>query len=188
VLLSILGEDEAGAHLADGRRDDVDVALRQRAEVVVTHEDALAAEPVARGELGAEHGVADAPLQMEEREPLERAGDPDVEEHAREELASRVDRGTDEPLERRVLAEELALPLRDLPVATRDYPGRRALEEREPLHLRLDRRDDLDRRRARADDGDLPHREGRCRDPSAPSGRRCRGRTRARAASASTAR
>ena len=53
-------------------------------------------------------------------------------------------------------AEEpmLAAPDRSRPAG--DDPGRRALEEREPLDLRRDFRDELDRGGAGADDGNSP--------------------------------
>jgi hypothetical protein len=79
-----------------------------------------------------------------------------VGEAGDEELAAEVHPRADRALDGGRGAEDAALPVADRAVAVGDHPGRRALEDRDLLGERLDRRDDLDRRRAGADDGHAP--------------------------------
>ncbi len=135
--------------------DDVDVLLRERAQVLVREEDALAPERVARRQLGAEDGVGDARLQVLHRDALQGLHQRGMAEAEAEELRHGVDLRPDELLERRDRAERAALPVGELGVVARHDPRRRPLEDAERPDLRLDLRDELDRGGARPDDRDL---------------------------------
>jgi hypothetical protein len=68
-------------------------------------------------------------------------------------LARSVDQLADEPLRRGEAPVERPLEAGHRPIRVGEDPGRSALQHREVLHLGLDLRNDLDGRRARADDG-----------------------------------
>src|SRR6185312_5071934 len=71
-----------------------------------------------------------------------------------DELAPHEERGALEALHEGHAAHEALLPRREGEVVARDDPRRRALIEVQPADARLDLRHELDRRGARADDGD----------------------------------
>ena len=70
ALLAVSGHDRAGSHLLDALGDDIDVALRERAQILAGEEDALAAEPVVRAQGLAQPRVGDLALEVAPREPL----------------------------------------------------------------------------------------------------------------------
>ncbi len=77
----------------------------------------------------------------------------DVAERQDEGLVADVERQPDGAHRQRDVAEEEPLGAADRPVGAGQHPGRRALEQRQPGDVRLDRRHELDRRRAGPDHG-----------------------------------
>ena len=154
VLATVRGDDAGGRDARDRIRDDLDVRRRDGGEVVVGDEDALAAERVVRRELPTQLRVRHAPREVAQRDALDELRDARVEEREAAQLAAAVDARAGEQLQSGGRAEQPALERTKGSVVPGEDPGRGPLEDRERLHPRLDGGDELDCRRARADDGD----------------------------------
>jgi hypothetical protein len=126
-----------------------------RRVVVVEEQDALAPDGVPGGERLAERRVGHLPFQVFERELLGEAHQArPLREAEDEELPVPVDARATELLQQRQAPHQPPRAGRDRQVGARHDPGGAALVDVEACHGRLDRRDELDRRRAGPDDGD----------------------------------
>ena len=149
------GHDRALADLGDAVGDELDVLAAERRIPLVRRQDALAAERVAGLDLAAQLGVGDLAVHVLAGELLDELHQPrPLDEAEHPQLERGVDAAADEPLQQREAAVEAALARADRAVGVGQDPRRRALEDVHPLDLRGDRRDELDRRGAGADDGD----------------------------------
>ncbi len=155
VLDPINGEDRVRAHFTDARVDHLDVRLCERRQVLIGEEDPLAAEAVARFELGPQRGVGHLAREILFGDALEDShqarflGEPEDEQ-----LGAPVECATHQ-LHRRGEALEQAPQARvDLRVAARHDPRRGALIDLQLADFGLDLGDELDGGRARADHRD----------------------------------
>ena len=155
ALHAVLGHDRIAGDLGDAVGHQVDVVGVQRRVVGVGDQDPLAADLEGRGDLLAQLGVVDAALDVLQRQLLGRPGELGLQrEPGHVGLAAPVDRG---PVERLHAGDPLERGLLDAgvgPVVARHHVRRGALVDVEVADLLLDRRDDLDRRRAGADHRD----------------------------------
>ena len=154
VLGAVGGDQRALADLADRGRDDLDVRLRQRGVPRVRRADALAAERVGGREQRSQLGVRHLAAQVRERRAPREREQARVHEAEHGQFTRAVDPAAHRGLRRRQRAVEALRARGDGVVTAREHPGRRALEDGEPAGARLDLGDELDRRGARADDGD----------------------------------
>src|SRR5262249_3370976 len=148
ALRAVRGHDPVRSNLADRVGHDLDVRLRDRGQIVVGQEDALAAERVAWPELGAKRGVLDGALQMKARDvlrvPLQGTAEPLVEKRERRRLAEGVDARANRERRERRRAEDAPRAWPDRVVTPRQDPRRRTLEHEQAPHDRLDLGDELD--------------------------------------------
>ena len=151
ALDAVLAHDRVRPHLADGAGHHLDVRLDERRIPLVCGQDALAADRVARPQLLPQRRVLDLVVQVPERHLLDEAPEPRAPELQHEALACPVDAGPHGELRGREDAVDGPLPAAERPVAVRHHPRRRPLEDVQLLDLRLDLRDELDRRRPRSD-------------------------------------
>ncbi len=160
VELAVLRQDAILPHLGDAVGHDPDVRLGERGIVVVRDEDSLAADGVGRSELLAQDWVLHLGGQVHCREALDALPDGAVPVHGQhDELASEVEPEAVHLLGRWQELEEQLPSLADGRIDARHDPRRRALEQMELAHPRLDRGYDLDGGRAGADHADTLARE-----------------------------
>ena len=139
-------------------------------------EDPLAEDLVVGGEQRAQLGVGDLPAQVEPRVQRLPPGPAAVALQAEgHRLDGRVDGCARNLLNGRHAPVQLPHAARDRVVGMRDHPGRRPLEQVQPLHDRLDLGHHLDRGRARADQRDALSGEIVGVVPRRRCGRRCPG-------------
>ena len=129
ALAAVLGHDRARPHLGEAACYDLDVRLRQRGIPLVGRQDALAADAVVRRELPAQLWVLDLLAHVHHRDALEQLPDGAMAELEHEGLARPVDPGPHRELGRREEPVDRSLPALHRPVAMRDHPRRRALED-----------------------------------------------------------
>src|SRR5205807_10374623 len=118
-------------------------------------QDALASQSVMRRQLRAQRWIRDLTVHMTARRALRKPHHPWIDgEAVHEHLATEVDTEAAQLLGEWKIPGEPSIDGVQVAVAMRQHPRCRALEDGEPRHLRLHLGNQLDRRRAGADDGD----------------------------------
>jgi hypothetical protein len=156
-MLSVVRcDDRAFAKLGDWRRDELDGIARERRVVVVGKQHALAAHAIGRREFFAQFGIGDLGLQKTLCDALAglqyfRVDHETVGAH----FEQPVDDAALQPGVAGQMTAAPALSRRNRAIAARHHPRSGALKDGEPFCVAGDFGDDLDRARARADDGDV---------------------------------
>ena len=155
VLGPVGGDDAVLAHLDDGVGDHVDVRLRERRQVVVAEDRALAADAVVRREPCPQRRVGHLAAQLPAPHALVGAREALVDEDDQAEALEHPVQRRAQPLaQRRQALQQPPLHRRGGPVEAGQDPRRRALEDQQALDLGLDAGDELHRRGTGADDRD----------------------------------